>query len=61
MPGHRKRVPKPYRQVHQLAFSPLLFQAAMAARKMGVLAAVHAAKSDGLLPEEVAARAGVSR
>ncbi|HEX8115431.1 MAG TPA: class I SAM-dependent methyltransferase [Kofleriaceae bacterium] len=61
MPGHRKRVPKPYRQVHQLAFSPLLFQAAMAARKTGVLAAVHASRSEGLPPEEVAARAGVSR
>lgn len=61
MPGHRKRAPKPYRQVHQLAFSPLLFQAAVAARKMGVLSAVHAAKSNGLAPEEVAARASVSR
>ncbi len=61
MPGHRKRVPKPYRQVHQLAFSPLLFQAAMAARKTGVLAAVHASRSEGVPPEEVAARAGVSR
>ena len=56
----RKRVPKQYRQVHQLAFSPLLFQAAMAARNMGVLAAVHASKSSGLLPAEVAARADVS-
>ena len=61
MSGHRKRVPKPYRQVHQLAFSPLLFQAAMAARRTGVLAAVHAARSDGLAPGDVAARAGVSR
>jgi SAM-dependent methyltransferase len=61
MPGHRKRVPKPYRQVHQLAFSPLLFQAAMAARRTGVLAAVHAARSDGLAPGDVAARANVSR
>jgi len=61
MPGHRKRVPKPYRQVHQLAFSPLLFQAAMAARRTGVLAAVHASRAEGVVPEEVAARAGVSR
>jgi SAM-dependent methyltransferase len=60
MDGRRKRVPKQYRQVHQLAFSPLLFQAAMAARDMGVLAAVHAAKSGGLVPAEVAARADVS-
>jgi SAM-dependent methyltransferase len=61
MPGHRKRVPKPYRQVHQLAFSPLLFQAAMAAHKMGVLAAVHASGSQGLSPGDVAVRASVSR
>lgn len=61
MAGHRKRVPKPYRQVHQLAFSPLLFQAAVAAREMGVLAAVHATRSAGARPDEVAARAGVSR
>ena len=60
MAGHRKRVPKQYRQVHQLAFSPLFFQAALAARKMGVLAAVHASKSDGVIPTEVAERAGVS-
>jgi ubiquinone/menaquinone biosynthesis C-methylase UbiE len=56
----RKRVPKQYRQVHQLAFTPLLFQAAMAARNMGVLAAVHASRSSGLLAAEVAARADVS-
>jgi hypothetical protein len=56
----RKRVPKQYRQVHRLAFSPLLFQAAMAARNMGVLAAVHASRSGGLLAAEVAARASVS-
>lgn len=61
MAGHRKRVPKPYRQVHQLAFSPLLFQAAMVARSSGVLAAVHAAKSEGIAPAEVAVRAGVTR
>ncbi|HEX3763364.1 MAG TPA: class I SAM-dependent methyltransferase [Kofleriaceae bacterium] len=61
MAGHRKRVPKPYRQVHQLAFSPLLFQAAMVARSTGVLAAVHAAKAEGLAPAEVAVRAGVTR
>lgn len=57
----RKRVPKQYHQVHALAFSPLLFQAAMAARNMGVLAAVHASGVGGLVPAEVAARAGVSR
>lgn len=59
MAGQRKRVPKQYRQVHQLAFSPLFFQAAMAARNMGVLAAVHASPSEGLVPAEVAARANV--
>lgn len=57
----RKRVPKQYHQVHALAFSPLLFQAAMAARNMGVLAAVHASGALGLVPVEVAAQAGVSR
>ena len=55
MVGRRKRVPKQYQQVHQLAFSPLFFQAAMAARNMGVLTAVHDARSDGLAPAEVAA------
>jgi SAM-dependent methyltransferase len=60
MVGHRHRAPKHYRQVHQLAFAPLFFQAAMAARNTGVLAAVHAAKSDGLVPAEVAERAGVA-
>jgi SAM-dependent methyltransferase len=61
MVGRRKRVPKQYHQVHQLAFSPLFFQAAMAARNLGVLAAVHDARSDGLTPAEVAAKAHVSR
>jgi SAM-dependent methyltransferase len=60
MVGRRNRAPQQYRQVHQLAFSPLFFQAAMAARNLGVLAAVHAARSDGLAPAEVAERAGVS-
>lgn len=60
MSGPRKRVPKHYRRAHALAFSPLLFQAAMAARNMGVLAAVDAAAAEGLLPAEVATQAGVS-
>ena len=60
MAGPRKRVPKQYHQVHALAFAPLLFQAAMAARNMGVLAAVRASKSEGLLPADVATRAEVS-
>jgi SAM-dependent methyltransferase len=60
MVRRQNRVPKHYRQVHQLAFSPLLFQAAMAARNMGVLAAVHASRLQGLAPADVAARAGVS-
>jgi len=60
MAGRRKRVPTHYHQVHQLAFSPLLFQAAMAARNMGVLAAVHASQTAGVVPAEVAARANVS-
>jgi SAM-dependent methyltransferase len=59
MVGRRNRAPKQFRQVQQLAFAPLFFQAAMAARNLGVLAAVHAAKSDGLTPVEVAERAGV--
>jgi hypothetical protein len=60
MAGLRKRVPKSYHQVHSLAFSPLFFQAAMAAREMGVLGVVHTAKSEGLLPAEVATKAKVS-
>jgi SAM-dependent methyltransferase len=49
-----------YLDVQRLAFAPLLFQAARAARDMGVLAALDAAGSDGLQPAEVAERAGVS-
>lgn len=60
MAGSRKQVPKAYRQVHTLAFAPLFFQAAMAARNMGVLAAVRAAKSAGISPADVAARANVT-
>ena len=60
MAGRRKKVPKSYQQVHALAFSPLLFQAAMAARNMGVLDVVHAAKTAGLLPADVATQATVS-
>ncbi len=60
MAARRRRVPDQYRQVHALAFSPLFFQAAMAARNMGVLAVVHAAKEQGLLPAEVATNANVS-
>lgn len=55
----RKPVPKAFRQVHTLAFAPLFFQAAMAARNTGVLGAVRAAKS-GITPAEVARKAGVS-
>jgi len=60
MAGSRKQAPKAYRQVHTLAFAPLFFQAAMAARNMGVLAAVRAAKSAGITPRDVAARANVT-
>jgi SAM-dependent methyltransferase len=60
MTDRRRSVPRHYHQVHQLAFSPLLFQAAMAARNMGVLAAVHAA-TDGAHAHEVAERASTSR
>ena len=56
----RRKVPKQYHQAHALAFSPLFFQAAMAARNMGVLEAVHQAKAEGLTPAEVASRANVS-
>jgi len=61
MVARRNPVPKPYHQVHALAFAPLFFQAAMAARNMGVLTAVHASKAEGLTPAEVAERANVSR
>lgn len=60
MAGARKRVPEAFHQVHALAFAPLFFQAAMAARNMGVLSAVHASKADGLVPAEVATKADVS-
>ncbi|HET9621051.1 MAG TPA: class I SAM-dependent methyltransferase [Kofleriaceae bacterium] len=60
MADRRRSVPKHYHQVHQLAFSPLLFHAAMSARNMGVLAAVNAA-SDGAALDAIAASAGTSR
>ncbi len=60
MADARKRVPEAFHQVHGLAFAPLFFQAAMAARNMGVLAAVHESKRHGLVPSEVATRAEVS-
>ncbi|HVO20454.1 MAG TPA: class I SAM-dependent methyltransferase [Anaeromyxobacter sp.] len=44
----------------RLAFGPLMFQAVRAARDMGVLGALDAAGQAGLLPGEVAERAGVS-
>ncbi len=61
MARRRKHVPEQYHRVHSLAFSPLFFQAAMAARNMGVLAAVEESKAEGLVPYEVASRANVSR
>lgn len=56
----RKPVPKAFRQVHTLAFAPLFFQAAIAARDTGVLTAVRAAKSAGITPAEVARIANIS-
>ena len=50
----------PYLEVQRLAFSPLFFQAARAARDMGVLGALDQAGRTGLLPAEVATRAGIS-
>ena len=50
----------PYLEVQRLAFGPLFFQAARAARDMGVLGALDQAGRTGLLPAEVAARAGIS-
>ena len=51
----------PYLEVQRLAFGPLFFQAARAARDMGVLGALDEAGRAGLLPAEVAARSGISR
>ncbi len=61
MASQHTRAPAPYRRVHQLAFSPLFFQAAIAARDMGVLAAVHGAKATGISAVEVAAKADVTK
>jgi len=58
MARRRQRVPPQYKAVHALAFAPLFFQAAMAARNLGVLAAL--AESDGLHPLDIAARAKIS-
>lgn len=60
MAGHRPRAPHHYRQAQQLAFAPLLFQAAITARDNGVLGALRDARRDGATPAEVAERAGVS-
>jgi len=56
----RHFAPKSFRQANTLAFSPLFFQAALAARNLGVLAAVHEANAEGISPHDVASRAGVS-
>ena len=56
----RNLIPKSFRQAHTLAFSPLFFQAALAARNLGVLRAVHEGNAEGMSPDEVASRAGVS-
>lgn len=61
MASPRMRAPQQYRKVHQLAFSPLFFQGAMAARDLGVLGAVCAAKQDGLNVAEVMQKAAVSK
>jgi SAM-dependent methyltransferase len=50
----------PHLEVQRIAFGPLFFQAARAARDLGVLGALDEAGKPGLLPAEVAARAGVS-
>ncbi|MFO1394639.1 MAG: class I SAM-dependent methyltransferase [Steroidobacteraceae bacterium] len=50
----------PHLEVQRIAFGPLFFQAARAARDMGVLGALDEAGRPGLLPAEVAARAGIS-
>lgn len=49
-----------YLDAQRIAFAPLLFQAARAARDMGVLAALDQAGEGGLEPAAVAERAGVS-
>lgn len=50
----------PHLEAQRIAFGPLFFQAARAARDMGVLTALDEAGRPGLLPAEVAERAGVS-
>ncbi|MFO1408037.1 MAG: class I SAM-dependent methyltransferase [Steroidobacteraceae bacterium] len=50
----------PHLDVQRIAFGPLLFQAARAARNLGVLGALETAGRPGLLPVEVAERAGIS-
>lgn len=44
----------------RIAFAPLMFQAARAARNMGVLAALDDSGKQGLLPGEVAEKADIS-
>lgn len=51
---------EPFRQAHQLAFGPLLFQAVVAARNLGVLGALDQA-SEPLDVEGIATRTGLSR
>lgn len=51
----------PHLEAQRIAFAPLMFQAARAARDMGILAALDQAGSAGLHPNEVAAQANVSR
>lgn len=56
----RRKVPPQYLTVHRLAFAPLFFQAALAARNLGVLSTLEAGSAQGMLPLEVAQGAGVS-
>jgi SAM-dependent methyltransferase len=50
----------PHLEAQRIAFAPLMFQAARAARDMGILTALDEAGKAGLQPAEVAARANVS-
>jgi SAM-dependent methyltransferase len=49
-----------YLTAQRIAFAPLLFQAARAARDMGVLAALERSGDAGLTPHEIAGETGIS-
>lgn len=48
-------------EAQKIAFGPIMFQAARVMRDLGILQALHDAGKEGLFPEEITSRLGISR